>query len=78
MPIQGFFQALCQTIAFVFQIEFEKAEGFFLCRRHEEISRGSAECCKPHSIGPGQSTGAGPRGKALGNLAFLGFEYPLL
>ena len=29
---------------FVFQIEFVK--GLFSCRRHEEISRGSAECCK--------------------------------
>ena len=46
---QGFFQALCHTNFFVFQIEFVK--GLFSRRKHEEISkRGSSERCKPPSI----------------------------
>ena len=55
----GFFQALCHNTVFVFQIEFE---GLFSCRRHEEISRESAECCKP-PVGIGQSPGGDQEAK---------------
>ena len=46
---QGFFQALCYTTVFAFQIEFVKGQRHFSHSRHEEISRGSGEYCKPPS-----------------------------
>ena len=47
----GFFPCtFCPSTFFMFQIEFVKGgRPFLMPNRHEEISRGSAECCKPPS-----------------------------
>ena len=63
--IQGFFQALCHTTVFVFQIEFVKSAG------------GLQSAISPQ-IGPGQSPGGGPRDKAPESSTYLDFENLLL
>ena len=76
--IQGFFQALCYTTVFVFQIEFLKSQRIFFYAKDIKKSAEGLQSTVSPPVDPGQSPGGGPRDKALGSSAYLDFENLLL
>ena len=59
------------------KLSLYKTKSLFSGLRHEEISRESAEPCKPLCRSRAMADG-GARGKALGSLAYLGSDNLLL
>ena len=69
-----FFQALCHTTVFVFQIEFVKGQRPFLMPKTWRNQHGDLQCAVSPPVGPGQRRGKGLRGEAPWRSAYLGFE----
>ena len=74
---QGFFQVLCHTTVFVFQIEIVKALRPFLMSKRGRNQKWVCRALSPPA-GPGKSPSNRPRGKAPGSSGYLGFGNILL
>ena len=73
---KGFFQALYHTNVFVFQIELRPKDSYHA--EDKKKSAGGLQSAVSPPVGLGQNPSGGPRGKALGRSAYMGFEKSLI